>query len=99
MGTLIDPQEERVFSALKRLQLPHLRETLPAVLSEAAKEQWTYLEFLERILGREVDAKDGTVRELSADFDRQASATKQQFLPWSLPSLMSKTVFFFVSFQ
>jgi DNA replication protein DnaC len=59
MGTMIDPQGERVFSALKRLQLPHLRETLPAVLSEAAKEQWTYLEFLERILGREVDAKEG----------------------------------------
>jgi DNA replication protein DnaC len=59
MGTMIDPQEERVFSALKRLQLTHLRETLPAVLSEAAKEQWTYLEFLDRILGREVDSKQG----------------------------------------
>jgi len=59
MGAMIDPQEERVFSALKRLQLPHLRETLAAVLSEAAKEQWTYLEFLDRILGREVDAKQG----------------------------------------
>ncbi len=57
MGTMIDPQEERVFSALKRLQLTHLRDTLPAVLSEAAKEQWTYLEFLDRILGREVDSK------------------------------------------
>jgi DNA replication protein DnaC len=56
MGTLIDPQEERVDSALKRLQLTHLRETLPGVLSEAAKEQWTYLD---RILGREVDAKQG----------------------------------------
>ncbi len=58
MSTVIDPHEERIFSALKRLQLPHLRETLPAVLSEATKEQWTYLEFLERILGREVDAKE-----------------------------------------
>ena len=37
-----DPQEERVFLALRRLQLPHLRDTLAAVLSEAAKEQWTY---------------------------------------------------------
>ena len=36
-----DPQEERVFLALRRLQLPHLRDTLAAVLSEAAKEQWT----------------------------------------------------------
>ena len=54
-----DPQEERVFLALKRLQLPHLRDTLAAVLSEAAKEQWTYLEFLDQILGREVDAKQG----------------------------------------
>jgi DNA replication protein DnaC len=57
MGTMIDPQEERVFSVLKRLQLTHLRDTLAAVLSEAAKEQWTYLEFLDRALGREVDAK------------------------------------------
>jgi DNA replication protein DnaC len=59
MGTMIDPQEERIFSALKRLQLTHLRETLPAVLSQAAKEQWTYLEFLDQILGREVDSKQG----------------------------------------
>ena len=41
-----DPQEERVFLALRRLQLPHLRDTLAAVLSEAAKEQWTYLEWV-----------------------------------------------------
>src|SRR5262249_30304987 len=59
MGTMIDPQEERVFSALKRLQLHQLRETLAAVLSEAAKEQWTYLELLDRILEREVEAKQG----------------------------------------
>ena len=54
-----DPQEERILAALKRLQLTHLRETLAAVLSEAAKEQWTYLEFLDQILRREVDAKQG----------------------------------------
>jgi len=57
MTALIDPQEQRVFSALKRLQLPHLRDTLAAVLAEAAKEQWSYLEFLDRILRREVDSK------------------------------------------
>ncbi len=62
MGTLNDlndPQEERVFAALKRLQLTHLRETLASMLSQAAKEQWTYLEFLDQILRREVDAKQG----------------------------------------
>jgi DNA replication protein DnaC len=59
VGTMIDTQEERVFLALKRLQLTHLRDTLPAVLSEAAKEQWTYLEFLDRTLGREVESKQG----------------------------------------
>jgi DNA replication protein DnaC len=57
MDRVIDPQEERVFLALKRLQFAHLRDTLHAVLCEAAKEQWTYLEFLDRILGREVEAK------------------------------------------
>ena len=52
-------REERVFSALKRLQLSHLRDTLTAVLCEAAKEEWTYLEFLDQVLGREVDSKQG----------------------------------------
>jgi DNA replication protein DnaC len=56
---LPDPSEERVAAALKRLQLTHLRDTLAAVLSEAAKEKWTYLEFLDRILEREVDSKQG----------------------------------------
>jgi len=42
--------EDRVISALKRLQLTHLRETLPAVLSEASKQNWTYLDFLDAIL-------------------------------------------------
>jgi len=57
MSTLLDPMAERVREALKRLQLPHLRETLPAVLSEAAQAGWTYLEFLDQILTREGDAK------------------------------------------
>lgn len=62
MDTLIgpdDPQEERILAALKRLQLTQLRETLAAVLSEAAKREWTYREFLDQILRREVDAKQG----------------------------------------
>jgi DNA replication protein DnaC len=54
-----DPREERVMNALKRLQLNHVRETLAAILSEAAREDWTYLEFLDRILQREVDSKQG----------------------------------------
>ena len=59
MSMDLDPVEERVTNALKRLQLTHLRETLPAVLSEAAKGSWTYLEFLDRVLQREVDSKQG----------------------------------------
>jgi DNA replication protein DnaC len=58
-STAVDPIEERVMNALKRLLLTHLRETLPALLSEAAKENWTYLEFLDRILQREVQSKQG----------------------------------------
>jgi DNA replication protein DnaC len=60
MGMLtdgLDPQEERVLAALKRLQLTHLRNSLAALLSQAAKEQWTYLAFLDQILGCELDAK------------------------------------------
>jgi DNA replication protein DnaC len=54
-----DPQAERVSAALKRLQLTHSRETLAAILSEAARQEWTYMEFLDQILRREVDAKQG----------------------------------------
>ena len=59
MGAVIDPREERLLAALKRLQLTHLRDALASVLSEAAKRQWTYLEFLDEILSREVEAKQG----------------------------------------
>jgi DNA replication protein DnaC len=59
MDPVIDPQHERILAALKRLQLTHLRDTLQAVLAEAAKEQWTYLDFLDRILAREVETKQG----------------------------------------
>jgi DNA replication protein DnaC len=59
MGAMIDPGDERVLAALKRLQLTHLRDTLASVLSEAAQQQWTYLESLEAILSREVDSKQG----------------------------------------
>jgi hypothetical protein len=41
----------------------------------------------------------GVLVPSTSSFDRQASATKQRPLPWSLPMLMRKTVFFFVSFQ
>jgi hypothetical protein len=37
--------------------------------------------------------------EFSASFHLLKSATKQRLLPWSLPSRMRKTVFFFVLFQ
>ena len=57
MSALLDPRAERVQESLKRLALTHLRETLPAVLSEAAQANWTYLEFLDQVLGRELDAK------------------------------------------
>ena len=59
MSMELDPVEDRVMNTLKRLQLTHLRETLPALLSEAAKEEWTYLDFLDRALQREVDSKQG----------------------------------------
>src|SRR5262249_6406566 len=59
MSEAIDPVLGRVLDGLKRLQLLHLRETLPAALSEAAKAEWTYLDFLDQVLRRELEAKQG----------------------------------------
>lgn len=59
MKETIDPREERVVAALTRLRLIHVRDILPALLSEAARNDWTYLEFLDEVLGREVESKQG----------------------------------------
>jgi DNA replication protein DnaC len=58
-GASLDPREERVLGALKRLQLGQVRETLASLLSAAAKAEWTYLEFLDHALTRELEAKQG----------------------------------------
>jgi DNA replication protein DnaC len=48
---------ERVVGHLRRLRLPHLAEKLDAALNEAARSEPTYLDFLDRLLGEELDAK------------------------------------------
>jgi DNA replication protein DnaC len=49
--------EERVLERLGRLRLTTTRETLPALLTEAAREKWTYLDFIDHMMQREVDSK------------------------------------------
>jgi DNA replication protein DnaC len=91
MSDAIDPLEERLQASLRRLQLTHTRETLDATLAEAAREGWTFPEFLDRLLAREVEAKQGKrvrmamqiahfpcVRELSGfDFAFQPSVDER----------------------
>jgi DNA replication protein DnaC len=52
-----DAIEGRVLERLGRLRLTTTRETLSALLSEAAREQWTYLEFVDHLTRREAEAK------------------------------------------
>ena len=59
MKETIDPREERVVVALTQLRLIHVRDILPALLSEATRDGLTYLEFLDEVLGREVESKQG----------------------------------------
>ncbi len=47
----------RVLNSLQRLRLGHVAERLDALLSEAAKGEPTYLDFLDRVLGEEVSSK------------------------------------------
>jgi len=47
----------RVQSHLARLKLPQIAECLDAVAQEAAKHDWTYLEFLDQLLDAEVSAR------------------------------------------
>ncbi len=47
----------RVIDALQRLRLGYVAERLDALLSDAAKGEPTYLDFLDRVLGEEVSSK------------------------------------------
>src|SRR3954449_2063365 len=50
----------RVCEQLTRLRLPHVAERLDALLSDAARTEPTYLDFLDTVLRQEVDAKQRT---------------------------------------
>jgi DNA replication protein DnaC len=52
------PQLERVTSYLTRLQLVATRDRLESLLQQAAKEETSYLDFLDRVLGEEVTSKN-----------------------------------------
>lgn len=47
----------RVVDHLRRLRLGHVADRLDALLSEAARSEPTYLDFLDRVLSDEVDSK------------------------------------------
>jgi DNA replication protein DnaC len=47
----------RVQAHLTRLKLPRMVDRLDAVAQEAAKHEWTYIEFLEQLLEAEVSAR------------------------------------------
>jgi DNA replication protein DnaC len=48
---------DRVYSCLERLKLPRIAEQLDPLAQQAAKEEWTYLEFLDHLLAAEVSAR------------------------------------------
>ena len=52
------PQLERVTRYLTRLQLVATRDRLETLLQHAAKEESSYLDFLDRVLGEEVASKN-----------------------------------------
>lgn len=49
--------EGRVSERLGRLRLTATRDALPALLTEAAREGWTYLDFMDQMTRREVNSK------------------------------------------
>lgn len=54
----MDPTYERIQTQLRKLKLPRIGEVLDTVAEEAAQAEWTYLDFLDRLLCAEADAKD-----------------------------------------
>lgn len=48
---------DRVQERLVRLRMPHVALRLDALLSDAARHDWTFLEFMDHVLAEETDAK------------------------------------------
>jgi DNA replication protein DnaC len=48
---------DRVQERLIKLRMPHVAMRLDALLSDAAKHEWTFLEFMDRLLTEETEAK------------------------------------------
>jgi DNA replication protein DnaC len=53
----VDITHARVVESLARLHLRHVAQRLDAILSEAARSEPTYLDFLDRLLVEELDSK------------------------------------------
>ena len=48
---------DRVLGQCERLKLAHLADRLDGLAEEATKQGWTYVEFLDRLLATEIDAR------------------------------------------
>jgi DNA replication protein DnaC len=55
---MVNPQLERVEGFLTRLQLVNVRARLEVLLQQASREDVSYLDFLDRMLGEEVASRD-----------------------------------------
>lgn len=53
----MDPTYERVHTQLSQLKLSRMAEVLDPMAEEAAKAEWTYVDFLDRLLSAETEAK------------------------------------------
>lgn len=55
---------ERIAAHAARLRLPELAQNLPGLAEEAARKEWSYTEFLERLLAEEAAALDQRTVEM-----------------------------------
>ena len=54
----MDPTYQRIQTHLQDLKLCRIPQVLDRVAEDAAKAEWTYLDFLDRLLSAEAEAKD-----------------------------------------
>ena len=73
---------DRVLGYLERLKLTSIGEQLDPLAEQAAKEEWTYLTFLDRLLDAEVSARyarDVTMKTKLAHFPFQKTFDEFDF--------------------
>lgn len=89
-ATPADPSDSAIHAHLLALKLPHIRSSYPALLRQAARENWTHAQFLEKLLeGELLQRQERSIARMIQNARFPVIKTIDQF-QWSWPTKINR---------